>query len=91
MLEILELRLATKKQNLKDEQEYFKIDLKHIEGECYEDNAINALLSMKKLKIEIAELELLLEMIKTNDETKLEDKIWDTRRKPTLIPFFKRQ
>ena len=65
MNEALERRLAAKKQDLKNEKEYFKIDMHHIEQVSYEDNAINALLSMKKLKTEISELELVLQMLKT--------------------------
>jgi len=34
-----------------------KLDLKNIEQSNYEDNAINTLLCMKKLKTEIAELD----------------------------------
>nr|DAH71474.1 MAG TPA: hypothetical protein [Caudoviricetes sp.] len=61
MEEALEQRLAAKKRDLENKQEYFKIDIKNIEQSNYEDNAINALLYMKKLKTEIAELELLLQ------------------------------
>lgn len=62
MNEALEQRLAAKKQHLKNEQEYFTIDMQHVEQANYEDNAINALLGIKKLKAEIAELELVLQM-----------------------------
>lgn len=68
MKEALERRLAAKKQNLQNEQEYFKIDIQHIEQQGYEDNAISALLSMKKLKTEIEELELILQMINSCNE-----------------------
>ncbi len=61
MNDVLEQRLAAKKRDLKNQQEYFRIDMKNIEQSNYEDNAINALLYMKKLKTEIAELELLLQ------------------------------
>ena len=58
MNDILEQRLAAKKRDLENQQEYFTIDIKNIEQSNYEDNAINALLYMKKLKTEIAELDL---------------------------------
>lgn len=61
MKEALEQRLAAKKRDLENQQKYFKIDIKNIEQSNYENNAINALLCMKKLKTEIAELELLLQ------------------------------
>lgn len=61
MNDILKQRLAAKKRDLENQQEYFRIDMKNIEQSNYEDNAINALLYMKKLKTEIAELELLLQ------------------------------
>jgi hypothetical protein len=61
MKEALEQRLAAKKRDLENQQEYFRIDMKDIKQSNYEDNAINALLYMKKLKTEIAELELLLQ------------------------------
>ncbi len=66
-MNLLEQRLAAKKQNLKNQQEYFTIDLKNIEQSNYEDNAINALLCMKKLKTEIAELELVLQLKSISD------------------------
>lgn len=62
MIEMLEHRLAAKRQNLANEQKYFEIDMKNIDSPTYEDNAINALLSMKKLKTEIAELEIILQI-----------------------------
>lgn len=61
MKEALKQRLIAKKRELERQQEYFKIDTKNIEQSNYEDNAINTLLNMKKLKTEIAELELLLQ------------------------------
>ena len=67
MKEALEQRLAAKKRDLENQQEYFKIDMKNIEQSNYEDNAINALLNMKKLKTEIAELELILQLQKANE------------------------
>lgn len=67
MNDILEQRLAAKKRDLENQQEYFRIDMKNIEQSNYEDNAINALLYMKKLKTEIAELELVMQLKKTNE------------------------
>ena len=67
MKEALEQRLAAKKRDLENQQEYFRIDMKNIEQSNYEDNAINALLNMKKLKTEIAELELILQLQKANE------------------------
>ena len=57
----VEQRLNAKKRDLENQQEYFRIYMKNIKQSSYEDNAINALLYMKKLKAEIAELELLLQ------------------------------
>ena len=67
MNKILRQRLGAKKIDLKNQQEYFRIDMKNIEQSNYEDNAINALLYMKKLKTEIAELELVIQLQKTNE------------------------
>lgn len=67
MNDVLEQRLAAQKRDLKNQQEYFRIDMKNIEQSNYEDNAINALLYMKKLKTEIAELELVMQLKKTNE------------------------
>ena len=67
MNDILEQRLAAKKRDLENQQKYFRIDMKNIEQSNYEDNAINALLYMKKLKTEIAELELVVQLKKTNE------------------------
>lgn len=67
MNDVLEQRLAAKKRDLENQQEYFRIDMKNIEQSNYEDNAINALLYMKKLKTEIAELELVMQLKKTNE------------------------
>ena len=41
--------------------------MKNIEQSNYEDNAINTLLYMKKLKTEIAELELVMQLKKVNE------------------------
>ena len=43
-------------------QEYFQIDMKNINSSTYEDNAISALLEMKKIKTEIAELAFYLQL-----------------------------
>lgn len=67
MNDILEQRLAAKKRDLENQQEYFTIYIKNIEQSNYEDNAINALLYMKKLKTEIAELELVMQLKKINE------------------------
>ena len=67
MKEASEQRLAAKKRDLENQQEYFRIDMKNIEQSNYEDNAINALLYMKKLKTEIAELELVMQLKNTNE------------------------
>ena len=67
MNDVLEQRLAAKKRDLGNQQEYFRIYMKNIEQSNYEDNAINALLNMKKLKTEIAELELILQLQKANE------------------------
>ena len=63
MNNVLEQRLAAKKLDLKQMQDYLKIDMENnINSQNYEDNAINTLLNMKKLKTEIAELELILKL-----------------------------
>ena len=67
MNNILGQRLAAKKRELENQQEYFRIDMKNIEQSNYEDNAINVLLYMKKLKTEIAELELVIQLKKTGE------------------------
>lgn len=67
MNDVLEQRLDAKKRDLEKQQEYFRIDMKNIEQSNYEDNAINALLYMKKLKTEIAELELVMQLKNTNE------------------------
>ncbi len=67
MNNVLEQRLAAKKRDLENQQEYFRINMKNIKQSNYEDNAINALLYMKKLKTEIAELELVMQLKKANE------------------------
>lgn len=67
MNDVLKQRLVAKKRDLENQQEYFRIDMKNIKQSNYEDNAINALLCMKKLKTEIAELELVMQLKKANE------------------------
>ena len=62
MREIMEQRLESKKRRLQQLQEYFRIDMKNINSSTYEDNAISALLEMKKIKTEIQELEFCLQL-----------------------------
>lgn len=54
--------LKAKKRELERQQEYFRIDIKNIDSSTYENNAISALLEMKKLKTEIAQLEFCLQL-----------------------------
>lgn len=68
MKDILEQRLVAKKRDLKQMQDFLKIDMENnINTSNYEDNAINILLNMKKLKTEIAELELVLQLCNANE------------------------
>lgn len=62
MIEVMEGMLEAKKRELERQKEYFQIYIKNIESPTYEDNAINILLGMKKLKTEIAQLEFYLSM-----------------------------
>lgn len=62
MREVMEYELETKKKHLLKLQEYFKTDIKDIVSPNYEDNAINALLEMKKIKTEIAQIEYYLQL-----------------------------
>ncbi len=62
MIEVMEGMLEAKKRELERQKEYFQIYIKNIESPTYEDNAINILLGMKKLKTEIAQLEFCLSM-----------------------------
>ena len=62
MREVMEQRLEAKKRRLAQLQEYFQIDMKNINSSTYEDNAISALLEMKKIKTEIAELDFCLQL-----------------------------
>lgn len=54
--------LEAKKRELERQQEYFRIDIKNMDSSTYESNAISALLEMKKLKTEIAQLEFCLQL-----------------------------
>jgi hypothetical protein len=58
----MEYELETKKKQLSKLQEYFCTDIKDIDSPKYEDNAINALLEMKKVKTEIGQLEYYLQL-----------------------------
>ena len=62
MREVMEYESKTKQERLKKLQEYFKVDLKDMDSMNYEDNAINSLLEMKKIKTEIALIEYYLQM-----------------------------
>lgn len=55
-------RLAILREDLLKKQEYFKINIQNIDSPTYEDNTINDLLVMKKLKTEIEQLELMLQL-----------------------------
>lgn len=54
--------LETKKKYLSKLQDCFCTDIKNIDSPKYEDNAINALLEMKKVKTEIEQLEYYLHL-----------------------------
>ena len=58
----MEYELETKNKHLAKLQEYFQSDIKDIDSPKYEDNAINALLEMKKVKTEIEQLEYYLQL-----------------------------
>lgn len=62
MIEVMEQRLEQKKTQLEKLQESYMIDTKNISSFTYEDNAISRLLEMKKLKVEITELEFCLQL-----------------------------
>ena len=62
MREVMEQRLEAQRRRLTQLQEDFQIDLKNINSSTYEDNAISALLEMKKVKTEITELEFCLQL-----------------------------
>lgn len=58
----MQYELETKKKHLLKLQDCFHSDIKDIESPKYEDNAINALLEMKKVKTEIEQLEYYLQL-----------------------------
>ena len=62
MREVMQYELETKKKHLLKLQDYFCSDIKDIESPKYEDNAINALLEMKKVKTEIEQLGYYLQL-----------------------------
>lgn len=62
MKETMKKMLESKKRELERQQEYFRIDIKNMDSSTYENNAISALLEMKKLKTEIAQLEFCLQL-----------------------------
>ena len=62
MRDVMKYELETKKKHLLKLQEYFRIDIKDIDSPKYEENAINALLEMKKVKTEIEQLEYYLQL-----------------------------
>lgn len=62
MRAVMKYELETKKKHLLKLQEYFRSDIKDIDSPKYEDNAINALLEMKKVKTEIEQLEYYLQL-----------------------------
>ncbi len=62
MRKVMEYELQTKKKHLSKLQDYFRTDIKDIDSPKYEDNAINALLEMKKVKTEIEQLAYYLQL-----------------------------
>ena len=62
MREVMEYELEIKKKQLLKLQDYFRTDIKDINQPKYEDNAINSLLEMKKVKTEIEQLEYYLQL-----------------------------
>ena len=55
-------KLKSLKEDLSKKQELFKVNIMNINPPTYEDNTINDLLVMKKLKTEIEQLELILQL-----------------------------
>lgn len=53
---------AGNKEKAPIKQDYFCTDIKDINSPKYEDNAINALLEMKKVKTEIEQLEYYIQL-----------------------------
>ena len=62
MNEWIVARINSLKEDLSKKQEYFKINIQNMDSPTYEDNTINDLLVMKKLKTDIEQLELLLQL-----------------------------
>ncbi len=62
MKEWIIARINSLQEDLSKKQEYFKINIQNIDSPTYEDNTINDLLVMKKLKTEIEQRELKLQM-----------------------------
>ena len=60
--DVMKYELETKKKHLSKLQDYFRTYIKDIDLPKYEDNAINALLEMKKVKTEIEQLEYYLQL-----------------------------
>lgn len=55
-------KLKSLKEDLSKKQELFKVNIMNINSPTYEDNTVNDLLVMKKLKTEIEQLELILQL-----------------------------
>lgn len=55
-------KLKSLREDLLKKQELFKVNIRNIDSPTYEDNTINDLLVMKKLKTEIEQLELILQL-----------------------------
>lgn len=55
-------KLKSLREDLSKKQELFKVNVRNIDSPTYEDNTINVLLAMKKLKVEIEQLELILQL-----------------------------
>lgn len=55
-------KLKSLKEDLSKKQEIFKVNVRNIDSPTYEDNTINDLLAMKKLKTEIEQLELISQL-----------------------------
>ena len=60
--DVMKYELETKKKHLLKLREYFRTDIEDTNSPKYEDNAINALLEMKKVKTEIEQLEYYLQL-----------------------------
>ena len=55
-------KLKSLREDLLKKQELFKVNIMNIDSPTYEDNTINDLLVIKKLKTEIEQLELILQL-----------------------------